>query len=435
VSAAVARQPPSLIRSLSFAAAEKVVRACVTFVVGIAVLRHLGPEGNAELSNVVATVALFATLAKLGLDNVVLREVADRPGESARTIGQFMILRLAASIATVSCLIYFAELVFPGKPMPVVLIAAALVLIQASDLGLLWCQGLRLLQFTSIVMIAVVLVSAAVKIVLILTGATYVAFLVLLIADLVVAGMAMNIGALRFRPRGGGVPPAGVRITSVPEVGYSLAISVVTVAYFSFDAVVLPRLMPLEEAGRFLAAKSLVDGASAIGGSFTVALFPFLVAARNRSGQALDEVFEASLTVAAYLGLAMAGALILGYFLVIDTVLGSRFHGIGGAIVCLALGMALFFQAGLIDSRLTIHRRVGTVLVKAVLALALKAAMIIGLGQSLTPTVIAVTTIVSAYAATLAVTYFALPAMFWSQTRSLSPTRLIPAVNTLRGLR
>ncbi|GEM_PF-1363797 len=427
-------EPASLARSLGFAATEKVVRAAVTFGVSIAVLRQLGPADNARLVNAVATATLFATIGKLGLDGVVMREVADRPAESSGVVWKFVLLRASASVLLAWLLLHFYARVLQSSSMTAASIVALLVIVQGADLGLVWCQGLKLLQFTSVAAIAVAMTSAAAKIALVVADARYVAFLAIALMEVVLTALVLNPTGLAASRRHPPAPSRTHSLTTLGEVGYAFATSVVVVCFFSFDAVVLPRLIPIEVAGRYLAAKSLVDGVTTIGASFSVALFPFLVAARNESETQLARVFEASLSIAAYLGIAIGIALILGYTLLIGRLLGGRYAGTEDAVVYLAAGIGLFLQGGVVDSHLTIGRRMSFIFKKGILALAMKAGAIVALRSYLTPSVIAALTIVCSYGATLLITYLAAPDVFSAQIRSLNPRRIAPSVRVILSL-
>src|SRR5690348_5953250 len=104
----------SVARSLVFAATEKIVRAVITFSVGVVVLRHLGPVENARLVNAVATANLLATIGKLGLDNVAMREIADRPAESPGVTWRFVLLRFTASVLLAWALLHFSADILPN---------------------------------------------------------------------------------------------------------------------------------------------------------------------------------------------------------------------------------------------------------------------------------------------------------------------------------
>lgn len=79
------------------------------------------------------------------------------------------------------------------------------------------------------------------------------------------------------------------------------------------------------------------------------------VAVNKKCAEELNRIFDAGLSVAALLGIALSLPLVVGYFLVIEPILGFLFHGMGSAVVCLSLAKAIYIQAGIVDSRLIVN--------------------------------------------------------------------------------
>ena len=58
---------------------ERVLRMAVLLFVGIYVARYLGPERFGLLSYSLSFVLLFSSLASFGLDDILVRELVQRP--------------------------------------------------------------------------------------------------------------------------------------------------------------------------------------------------------------------------------------------------------------------------------------------------------------------------------------------------------------------
>jgi O-antigen/teichoic acid export membrane protein len=212
------------------------------------------------------------------------------------------------------------------------------------------------------------------------------------------------------------------------------ATSAIIVAYFSMDAILLPRLMTLHDAGRFLAARSLTETATVIGNGLATSLFPIL-AGLNKTNQArFARTFAAGLNMSAYLGATAAVSVVFGYFIVVEPLLGVKYAGLGSVVFILSLGLVIFFQGSILDCYLTIKKQTGIIMQKAVLALAIKSVLIFLFRNSLTIEYWAMTTILSAYAAILIVTYISTRDVFWTQMGSLNPRNLPQTWRTIREL-
>lgn len=79
--------------------AEKVLRMIVGLFVGIWVARYLGPEQFGLFSYAQSFVALFAAIATLGLDGIVVRELVKDENRRDELIGTSFWLKLMGAIA------------------------------------------------------------------------------------------------------------------------------------------------------------------------------------------------------------------------------------------------------------------------------------------------------------------------------------------------
>ena len=79
--------------------------------------RYLGVEGLGQYGAIYAYLALFMWLATLGLQPVVTREAAARPGSSGSVIGTGVWLTLAASLPTLALALLFAPVARLSGPM------------------------------------------------------------------------------------------------------------------------------------------------------------------------------------------------------------------------------------------------------------------------------------------------------------------------------
>jgi len=78
----------------SWVMAEKILRMFMGLFVGIWVARYLGPEDFGLLSYAQSFVFLFVTIATLGLDGIVVRELVKNEAKRDVLIGTAFILKL-----------------------------------------------------------------------------------------------------------------------------------------------------------------------------------------------------------------------------------------------------------------------------------------------------------------------------------------------------
>ena len=73
---------------------EKLVRMLIGISVGIWVIRYLGPKDFGSLSYVESFVSLFASIAFLGLDDILFRELVNSDNKRNELLGTSLILKL-----------------------------------------------------------------------------------------------------------------------------------------------------------------------------------------------------------------------------------------------------------------------------------------------------------------------------------------------------
>ncbi|MBU1650747.1 flippase [bacterium] len=84
----------SILRNAIFSVIARGIDVGVTFILAVVLARYLGPEGMGEYAYIIAFVAVFVPLIDLGLDHILIREIAHNK-ESAKTyVGAALLLKI-----------------------------------------------------------------------------------------------------------------------------------------------------------------------------------------------------------------------------------------------------------------------------------------------------------------------------------------------------
>jgi O-antigen/teichoic acid export membrane protein len=102
---------------------DRVFRLCGGLVIGVWLARYLGPEDYGRWSFAASFVALFAPVANLGLDSVVVRDLVRHPEKRGVLLGSAFALKLAGSIAGCVMCVSFALASQDSDPIIINLIA------------------------------------------------------------------------------------------------------------------------------------------------------------------------------------------------------------------------------------------------------------------------------------------------------------------------
>ncbi len=87
-----------LLANLNWLAADRVLRLVGGLLVGVWVARYLGPEQYGALNYALAFVALFGAVAKLGMDQIVVRGLVLAPDQEGKILGTLFGLKLCAGL-------------------------------------------------------------------------------------------------------------------------------------------------------------------------------------------------------------------------------------------------------------------------------------------------------------------------------------------------
>jgi len=122
---------------------DRFVQMGVAFFVGIWVVRYLGPEKYGMLSYAVAFVALFGFIAKLGMDEIIVREFVKNPEKKGDIFGTSVFLRLIAGFLAVAFSLVAVFFVKQGDFLVfgLTLIIALGFIFQVSDVIDFWFQS------------------------------------------------------------------------------------------------------------------------------------------------------------------------------------------------------------------------------------------------------------------------------------------------------
>lgn len=181
------------IHNISWIFLDKVLRAAVGLFVGAWIARYLGPSQFGELAYCIAFIALFQSIANFGLDNIVVREIANNPNRSSVILGTTFRIRLLLGALCWSVAIMFYG-VFNGFELNGLLLIALIgmgMVFKSSDTVDLWFQGNSQSKRTVIAKTFALMISAFINVVLILIEAPLLGFALVILIESALCALAL----------------------------------------------------------------------------------------------------------------------------------------------------------------------------------------------------------------------------------------------------
>jgi O-antigen/teichoic acid export membrane protein len=121
---------------------ERVVKMAISFLIGVWVVRYLGPEQYGVYRYAISLVGLFTAVTTLGLDKIVIRNLASSEWEDGEVMGTAFVLRVGGAIVT---MLAVAAITFSSNDEWVtqlaVLIVSGRLLFVSADIYKLWFKS------------------------------------------------------------------------------------------------------------------------------------------------------------------------------------------------------------------------------------------------------------------------------------------------------
>jgi PST family polysaccharide transporter len=175
--------------------ADRMIRMGVGVVVWIWIARYLGPEQFGLLNYSIAFVALISPLAVLGLDNLVIRDVVQNPELKDELLGTAYAMRAAGGVLSFFICLLLILLIRPGETLThwMVIILAFTSIIQSFDIIDFWFQSNIKAKYTVIAKNSAFLISAAIRVYLILIKAPVIYFAWMILIETLLGAIGMVI--------------------------------------------------------------------------------------------------------------------------------------------------------------------------------------------------------------------------------------------------
>ncbi len=163
--------------------------------------RYLGPEQFGLLSYALALVAMFGTVANLGLDDIMVRDMVREPEQKDEILGTSFMLRMLGGTLSFIAAVGVILVLRPNDELShwLVGIIAAGAIFQAFNVIEFWFHSQVQARYVVLAKGSAFLVCSLAKIGLILMGASLVSFAWVALGEIVVASFGLIVA---YRAKG-----------------------------------------------------------------------------------------------------------------------------------------------------------------------------------------------------------------------------------------
>ena len=299
----------SLLGNSSWLFWDKIIRLGSGLIIGLWIARYLGPGQFGLLNFAIAFTGLFGSIATLGMDGIVVRELVSSPEERDDILGSAFVLRVAAALISFAVVMATIFLLRRGDTHVIRLVAitGGQFLFQSLNVIDLYFQSKIQSRYTVYATNAAFLLMAGVKVVLLLTAASLIAFVwaglgefVLASIFLLIAYWARDLRVAAWRPKLGVM--RDLLRDSWPLIlsGISVMISV------RIDQVLIGQMLNERQVGIYSAAARISEVWYFVPFAITSSFLPLLVESKKTSESLYYDRLQKFFNIQALIGIAFA---------------------------------------------------------------------------------------------------------------------------------
>jgi polysaccharide transporter, PST family len=279
-----------MIANTGWLMADRILRMGVGLVTGVWVARYLGTEQFGLLSYAGAFVALFSTIATLGLPPLVVRTITDSPEQRSEILGTTFWLQLLGGTATLVLSVGTMFVLRHDDRIMLSLVAmfAASTIFQAFETIDLWFQSCVQSKYTVIAKNTAFLIIAVVKVVLITFKAPLLAFAAAMLAEVMVGMLGLII---LYHYQGHSIRAwrwSGILAQKLLKESWPLILSGLSIIiYMRVDQIMLGQLVGDQMVGVYSAATRISEVWYFVPGAIASSVSPGIYAAKKAGDESL----------------------------------------------------------------------------------------------------------------------------------------------------
>ncbi|WP_071650343.1 flippase [Spirochaeta thermophila] len=265
---------------------DKVLRLFLGFLVGVWVARYLGPENYGILSFALSLVALLGVVAKLGLDDIVVREVVENPPLTTTIISTSMVIRtIAGAVAflILVLLVLILDLAFIEK-VAVILVGISLFCSSFETFDAFFRAKLKGI-YSGIAGMVALLLSSALKVLFILLNGSLFYFAIVVAIEMVVKGIFLFLFFVLTSDKPMSLQDFSWKIGKrlIAESWPLLFSSFSVIVYMRIDQLMIRSMLNVEAVGLYSAAVRVAESWYFVPVTIVNSLFPAMITAKKNS--------------------------------------------------------------------------------------------------------------------------------------------------------
>jgi PST family polysaccharide transporter len=273
-----------IIVNIGWLSIDRVVRLGVGVFISVWVARYLGPEQFGLWSYAIAFVSLFSTLATLGLDSIVVRDLVRDPSCKEETLGTAFVLKLIGGIATL--LLSVSTIFFIHSNTETYWLVGILAfgtIFLAFDTVDFWFQSQVKSKYTVYAKNAAFIIASIIRIALIVLHMPLISFVLVGLLEITLGALGMMIAYRYNHEKLWSWRFSYIRAKELMQSSWLLILSgLVIMIYMRIDQIMLGQILGEKSVGIYSAAVKLSEAWYFLPVAIVSSVFPSIVESKNK---------------------------------------------------------------------------------------------------------------------------------------------------------
>lgn len=331
---------------------EKILRMVMGLFVGVWLARYLGPDQFGLFSYAQSFVALFAAVATLGLDGIVVRELIKNKEQRDKLLGTAFYLKLMGAILVLVLLtvsIFFQS----NDPQTnwLIFVIASATIFQSFNVIDFYFQSKVQSKFVALGGTVSLVSSSVIKITLILNDASLISFAFVILFDSFILAISFIYFYLKNKLSIFSWCFDKTYAKSLLKDSWPLILSGLVVSlYMKIDQVMIKNILDNNSVGQYAAAVRLLEVWYFIPVVISSSLFPAIINAKATSKHLYYSRMQNLYNLMAWLAISIAIIVTLLSDWIVHVLYGDEFNQASGVIM-IQIWSVIFVFLGVASSK------------------------------------------------------------------------------------
>ena len=322
-----------VVKNAAWIIAVRIAQSILALVISMFTARYLGPSNYGLISYASSVVAFVVPIMQLGLPNILVQEIVNKPHQEGEILGTSIILNVISSFACMIGVVAFASVVNVGETTTIIVctLYSLLLFAQAIEISQYWFQAKLASKYVSITSFVAYVIISVYKIFLLVTQKSIYWFAVSHALDYAIIGVALLIiyrrlsGAkLRFS--------LALAKSMLAKSRYYIVSNMMVTIFAQTDRIMLKLMIDDAAAGYYSAAVSCAGITSFVFVAIIDSMRPMIFESKKNDHAAYEKNVSRLYCVIIYLSLAQCLVMTLFAPLIVNILYGAEFQNTIGIL-------------------------------------------------------------------------------------------------------